>query len=195
MSQHLKLSAKAIKAYAKKESVAGASEVLLYGVVGLDFNLATVLAETKGLAAGSVLRIHSPGGDAHEGLAIYEALKGRGFIVRIDGLAASAASLIAMAGSRIVMAPGAQLMLHNPWTMAEGDGNDLRAVADVLDKIRDSYVDVYVARTALAKEKVMEVMDSETFWSASEVAALGFGEVAKSEQARALALAVAALAE
>lgn len=195
MSQHLKLSAKAIKAYAKKESVAGASEVLLYGVVGLDFNLATVLAETKGLAAGSVLRIHSPGGDAHEGLAIYEALKGRGFIVRIDGLAASAASLIAMAGSRIVMAPGAQLMLHNPWTMAEGDGNDLRAVADVLDKIRDSYVDVYVARTGLAKEKVMEVMDSETFWSASEVAALGFGEVAKSEQARALALAVAALAE
>lgn len=195
MSQHLKLSAKAIKAYAKKESVAGASEVLLYGVVGLDFNLATVLAETKGLAAGSVLRIHSPGGDAHEGLAIYEALKGRGFIVRIDGLAASAASLIAMAGTRIVMAPGAQLMLHNPWTMAEGDGDDLRAVADVLDKIRDSYVDVYVARTGLAKEEVMAVMDSETFWSASEVAALGFGEVAKSEQARALALAVAALAE
>ena len=195
MSKHLKLSAKAIKAYAKKESVAGASEVLLYGVVGLDFNLATVLAETKGLAAGAVLRIHSPGGDAHEGLAIYEALKGRGFIVRIDGLAASAASLIAMAGTRIVMAPGAQLMLHNPWTMAEGDGNDLRAVADVLDKIRDSYVDVYVARTGLAKEKVMEVMDSETFWSAAEVAALGFGEVAKSEQARALALAVAALAE
>lgn len=192
MSANLKLSSKASAAYAKMNARAAQGELLLHGVVGADFTLATVMAGIRGMGAGSVIRLHSPGGDAHEGLAIYEALKDKGFVVRIDGLAASAASLIAMAGARIVMAPGAQLMLHNPWTMAEGDGDALRAVADTLDKVRDSYIAVYVERTKLERAEVERVMDSETFWSAHEVATLGFGEVARADASKALALAMAA---
>ena len=192
MSKNLKLSAKAEKAWAKMQARASRGEILLHGVVGEDFSLATVTLEAKALKAGDTVRIHSPGGDAHEGLAIYEALKGRGLTVRIDGIAASAASLIAMAGARIVMASGAQLMLHNPWTMAVGDGDELRAVADVLDKMRESYANIYVARTVLTRAAIDEVMASETFWSAQEVASLGFGVIADDSQARALALAVLA---
>jgi ATP-dependent Clp protease, protease subunit len=192
MSANLKLSSKASAAYAKMNARAAQGELLLHGVVGADFTLATVLSGVRGMGVGSVIRLHSPGGDAHEGLAIYEALKDKGFVVRIDGLAASAASLIAMAGARIVMAPGAQLMLHNPWTFAEGDGDALRKIAETLDKVRDSYIAVYVERTRLERTEIERVMDSETFWSAQEVASLGFGEVARADSSKALALALAA---
>lgn len=125
------------------------------------------------------VRINSGGGDVFAGMAIYSMLKRHeaNIIVYIDGLAASIASIVAMAGDRIIMPKGAMMMIHNPWTSIWGaDANVLRHTADVLDKIRDALVDVYTDKTNLDKDEIISMLDAETWMTAAEAVEKGFAD-------------------
>lgn len=120
------------------------------------------------------VRINSPGGSVAEGLAIYNALKPRKPTVFIDGVAASIASLIAMAGARVIAAQNTLIMIHDPWTDA-GAGNStvLRRTADLLDKHRDAMIGGY-ARTGLKRDDLVALLAAETWMTADEALQLGF---------------------
>lgn len=115
------------------------------------------------------VRINSGGGSVFEGLAIYNAIKRRGQVtIQIDGLAASIASLIAMAGSRVEMASNALIMIHNPWSGGSGDSAELRKQADLLDKAKGSMLEAYSSRTGKTPEEISRIMDDETWFTAQE---------------------------
>jgi ATP-dependent protease ClpP protease subunit len=119
------------------------------------------------------VRINSPGGSVHDGLAIYNALRPRKPIVYIDGIAASIASLVAMAGARIIAAENALMMIHDPWCGTEGNSAAMRRTADLLDKHRDAMVGAY-ARTGIDAPALRELLAAETWMSADEALGLGF---------------------
>lgn len=127
-------------------------------------------------AKAITVRINSAGGDVVDGMAMYQMLADHSakVTVRIDALAASIASIVAMAGDEIVMADGAFMMIHNPWGFAMGGADDMRKQADVLDKMRDSLVGVYEARTAQPREDIESAMNAETWMTANEAKALGY---------------------
>ncbi len=153
------------------------TEILLYGIIGDEWD--GLDAKTIfGLIAGGdddiVAHINSPGGYVMEGLAIYNAFAGakaagRKVTIHIDGLAASMASVIAMAGDEIIMADNALMMIHNPWDVAIGDARELRAAADKLDVIRDQLVRIYSGQTGLSADELVTMLDAET-WLTSEQA-------------------------
>jgi ATP-dependent Clp protease protease subunit len=125
------------------------------------------------------VRINSGGGDVFAGLAIHSMLKRHAakVTVYVDGLAASIASIIAMAGDKIVMPKGSMMMIHNPWTSVMGaDSKELRNMADVLDKIRDTLLDVYMDRTSMDKEEILAMVDKETWLSANDAVKKGFAD-------------------
>ena len=123
------------------------------------------------------LHINSPGGEVFEGIAIYNMLKQhKAYInVYVDGLAASIASVITMAGDTVYMPENSMLMLHNPSTIVFGNADDLRKEADDLDKITQSVLTSYLDKAGdkLEEEQLSEILDNETWLSASE--ALDFG--------------------
>lgn len=123
-----------------------------------------------------VVRINSPGGAVFDGIAIYNALRAHKATVEVlvEGLAASAASAIAMAGDTIRMGVGAQMMIHNPWTFALGDADDMRATADMLDQIAEGLVEIYQARTGLPKDEIRELLNAETWFTGPEAVEKGF---------------------
>lgn len=133
-------------------------------------------------AAGFVsrinVRINSGGGDAFAGIAIHGMLKAHPaeVVVTVEGLAASAASLIAMAGDRVIMARGSMLMIHNPAALAMGEAEDLRKTADVLDKLRDGLIPIYQAKTGKTAEELTALLDAETWLTAEEAVAQGFAD-------------------
>lgn len=129
--------------------------------------------------------INSTGGDVFAGQTIYSILKRHKAKVNvyIDGLAASIASLIAMAGDKVIMPVNAMMMIHNPWTWAEGNANDFRKLADDLDKIRESMVVAYENKSALTTDEIKEIMDNETWLTAQECLDYGFAdEIEESKQ-------------
>lgn len=147
-------------------------EIGAWGVSAKQFlaDLASIPA-----ARSIALSLHSPGGEVFDGLAIYNALKSRGNVdVTIAGLAASMASVIAMAGRNVTMPRNAYLMIHNPSGMAFGDSADMRELADLLDKLKGSLVSAYTERTGLDPEEIEHMMDSETWLTGEEAAAKGF---------------------
>jgi ATP-dependent Clp protease, protease subunit len=127
------------------------------------------------------VRINSPGGDVFEGRAIANALKNHkaNVVCHVDGLAASIASIIAIAGDEVRMAEGSFLMIHNPWVFAIGDANDLRELADTLDKVGASLRDTYAARSGQDPDEVQAMMDDETWMSAEEAVEMGFADAAE----------------
>jgi len=122
--------------------------------------------------------INSPGGDVFAGQAIHSILKRHKAKVKvyIDGLAASIASLIAMAGDNVIMPENAMMMIHSPWTFAVGNAQDFRKLADDMDKIRDSMVKAYEARSALTTEEIIDLLDAETWLSAEDCLEYGFAD-------------------
>lgn len=134
------------------------------------------LAEFRGQRIN--LHIHSPGGSVFEGHAIFNALRNHpgGVTVYVDGIAASMASVIAMAGAPVKMASNAFLMIHNPWTQGTGDSEELRKQADVLDKLKESLVSIYVAKSGQPRETIAAAMDSETWLDAEEAVAFGLAD-------------------
>ena len=122
------------------------------------------------------VRINSEGGSVFDGTAIYNALKNYDATinVKIDGLAASIASIIAMAGDTIEMAENAFMMIHNPWVVAAGTADELRDQADIMDKVQEKLVGTYSKRTNIDDEKVAELMAAETWMTADEALEMGF---------------------
>jgi ATP-dependent protease ClpP protease subunit len=114
--------------------------------------------------------LNSPGGDAFEGLAIQALLKRHGARVEVEivGLAASAASVIAMAGDSIAMHEGSLFMIHEPWTFAVGDAGEMRTTAEFLDKVNSSALDVYERRTGRARSEIAKLVNDETWMTAHE---------------------------
>jgi ATP-dependent Clp protease, protease subunit len=153
-------------------------EIQLYDEIG--FWGVTAKAFTKELSAmkgkNITLAINSPGGDVFDGIAMYNALKAHdGQVnVRIDGLAASAASIVAMAGDTIEMADNAFLMIHNAWSVAIGNKHDMRSMGDVLDKVDAALNETYRKKTQKPKDEIESLMDDETWLDAKESLELGF---------------------
>ena len=141
------------------------------------------LAEHKG---DLTVVINSPGGDVFAGVAIYNAIKNRNdghVTVRVDGVAASIASVIAMAGDTIKMSLGSTMMIHKPWSMAMGDAEELAKTIELLNKLEGSIVDIYADRTGLDKEKIAELLAAETWLNPEEAVALGFADNAPEQKA------------
>ncbi|GAV24799.1 hypothetical protein ciss_07320 [Carboxydothermus islandicus] len=122
------------------------------------------------------VRINSGGGDVFAAQAIYSILKSHPakVTVYVDGLAASAASVIAMSGDVVIMPKNAMMMVHNPWTIGIGNSNDFRKLADDLDKIREGMIAAYQTKTNLDREKLIELLDAETWMTADEALEYGF---------------------
>jgi ATP-dependent Clp protease protease subunit len=129
-------------------------------------------------AATIEVRINSPGGDAAEGLGIYNLLRQHkaSVAVRVDGAAFSAASIIAMAGDRIRMARASLMMIHNPWFMAIGSADDLRTAADQLDTYTDALVAAYVESRGLDESDVRSWMDDELYLTGEEAVEFGLAD-------------------
>jgi ATP-dependent Clp protease protease subunit len=122
--------------------------------------------------------IDSYGGSVFAGASIYNALKehkGK-VVVKVDGKAMSAASVIAMAGDEVHMSPVAVIMIHNPLTGAYGDMHDLRKVADILDTVKESIVNAYVNKTGKTSNEISAMMDDETWMSSNVAAKNGFAD-------------------
>lgn len=165
----------AFKNLAQKESPAVLSihdEIGFWGVQAKDFinSLGQVQSESVDV------EINSPGGDVFAALAMYNALKGSGktINVKVMGVAASAASLVAMAGDKIVMPKNTFMMIHNPWSFAAGNADELREQASVLDKIGDSLLATYAAKTGLGEEELGEMLAKDTWLTADEALEKGF---------------------
>lgn len=125
-----------------------------------------------------VVWINSPGGDCVAASQIYSMLmdyKGN-VTVKIDGIAASAASVIAMAGTRVLMAPTALMMIHNPMTAAYGDHEDMQKAIDMLAEVKESIINAYEIKTSLTRAKLSHLMDSETWMNAKKAIELGFAD-------------------
>jgi ATP-dependent Clp endopeptidase proteolytic subunit ClpP len=158
------------------------AELILYGDIGDDGwadNGCKAFAEelrNLGNVTNINVRINSPGGGVFAGQAIYSSLKNHKahVTVHIDGLAASIASVIAMAGDTIIMPRNAMMMIHNPWTIAMGDSADFRKTADDLDQIRETIVAAYQDKTGMPHDGIVELMDDETWLTAQDALDYGF---------------------
>ena len=124
------------------------------------------------------LWINSPGGDVFAAAQIYNMLMDyQGDVhVIIDGLAASAASVIAMAGTTVSMSPVAMMMIHNPWTFAQGEAKDMAKVIEMLGEIKEYIINAYELRTGLSRTKISHLMDSESWFNAKKAVELGFAD-------------------
>jgi ATP-dependent Clp protease protease subunit len=96
--------------------------------------------------------------------------------VKIDGIAASAASVIAMAGTRVLMAPTALMMIHNPMTIAYGNHQDMQKAIGMLDEVKESIINAYELKTGLGRARISHLMDSETWMNANKAIELGFAD-------------------
>ena len=152
-------------------------ELLLYsGIYPGDTAMSIInqLKEAKNIKAIK-LRINSDGGDVFEALALYNYLKSLNaeITVMIDGIAASAASIIACAG-KVIMPRNAMIMIHNPFGFVQGDSEEMRAMASVMDKVKESIITVYEGKTKAPRDTISAMMDEETWITAEEALAMGF---------------------
>ena len=159
-------------------------EILIYDELGPDWlgmvNAKSIKEQMPADKDPLTLRINSPGGSVVEAQAIYNLIAGRKgeTTVKIDGLAASAASYIMLAGDRIEIAENAMVMIHNAWSIAMGNAEDLRNTAAVLDKFDEVLLAGYVARSSGKKNRLdfAEAMKAETWLSAAEAVEWGLAD-------------------
>lgn len=154
-------------------------EIGYYGITAADFTaaLAALPKSTKTIN----LRINSPGGSVFEGLTVASRLRDHSARVNVtvDGVAASIASVVAMAGDQVAMARGSQMMIHNPSGLVLGGSKDMRDFADVLDKLaRDSIASAYMGKAGGSAEDWLARMEAETWLAPSDALGLGLADVA-----------------
>ena len=163
-----------------KNEAEGTIELFMYGTVGYSVYL-NGIKYALGDVVGNEINVHinSYGGDLFEGIAIKNFLLNRPekINVYIDGIAASAASVIAMAGDRIVMPSDAQMMIHNPWTYTMGNAKELRKTADDLDKAQTSLEKSYLNRFKGTEDELKTLLDEETYLTADEAVLFGLADV------------------
>ena len=165
-----------------------AGEVKIYGEIGDNYwkeeedksvttlaDLEAFLNENKNLATIDIY-INSNGGSVFDGIAMYNVLKRHKAYKRvyIDGFACSIASVIAMVGNKIVMPKTSMMMIHNPWTVAVGNSEELRKIADDLDLMSEVIKNAYLSKTNLTEERLSELMDAESFLTAEQCFEYGF---------------------
>lgn len=176
----------------------------IYDVIGQDYwtgegvTAKRIAAALRAIGKGPVtVNINSPGGDMFEGFAIYNLLREHPgeVTVKVLGLAASAASVIAMAGDTVQMSRASFLMIHNAWVIAAGNRNDLREIADFLEPFDRAMADIYAARTGIDADTIGEMLDAETWLGGSDAIAQGFADellasdqIAEGEKASAAAV-------
>jgi ATP-dependent Clp protease, protease subunit len=166
-------------------------EIWLYDQIGASFwgdGISAKAFQKELTALGKVstinLRINSPGGDVFDGLAIYNQLKSHParVVVDVDGLAASIASIIAMAGDEIRMAGNAMMMIHNPHGMAVGDSTEMLRTAALLDQVKGNLTGTYAARTGNQRAQLETWMNDETWLTAEAAVQYGFADAVTQEQ-------------
>ncbi|MGM2833336.1 head maturation protease, ClpP-related [Bacillus cereus group sp. Bce025] len=160
----------------------GVSELTIYGDIGeswwWDSTSATDVDNALKEAGSNNLIIHlnSPGGSAFDGIAIYNRLKShKGKVtIHVDGWACSAASIIAMAADELIMGAGSMLMIHEASTIVWGSKTLMRKEADMLEKLEDGIIDIYMTRANIEREEVRNMVNEETWFSANESVEIGF---------------------
>lgn len=169
-----------------KAATEGDATISIYEVIGEDpwtgggVTVKRIDGALRAIGASKdvTVNINSPGGDVFEGIAIYNRLRehqGR-VTVKVLGLAASAASIIAMAGDEIQIGASSFIMIHNAWVLAIGNRHDMREVADFLEPFDRALADVYVSRTSQELDDVQKAMDSETWFNGSTAVELGYAD-------------------
>jgi ATP-dependent Clp protease protease subunit len=159
-----------------------AATISMYAPIGQTWDGEGVTARRIGAALRSigdkdvVVNLNSPGGDFFEGVAIYNLLRNHSAKVTINvmGIAASAASVIAMAGDEVNMGEGTHLMIHNAWVVAAGNRHDMAEAASYLEPFDNAMRDLYAARTGMDSNAIAKMMDDETYIGASDAVAKGF---------------------
>lgn len=160
-------------------------EIIMYGIIGDDAywdeitakQFSDELQNNKDVSTIEV-RINSDGGSVFAGQAIYSMLKRHQayVIVYIDGLAASIASLIAMAGDKVIMPKNAMMMIHDPWSGVMGNASAMRKEADTLDQIKNSIIQAYKDKTGLDENEISQIMTAESWFTAHEAVEKGFAD-------------------
>ena len=162
----------------------GERELWLYGVIGDDSWYSGDITPTKfrqelNFCEGDiVVKINSEGGDVFAATAIYTMLKeydGK-ITVKIDSLAASSASIVAMAGDEVQISPLGMIMIHNPSTFADGDSEELKSAAKMLDEVKETIINAYELKTKMPREQLAQMMDDETWIHARKAIDLGFAD-------------------
>ncbi len=161
------------------------NELFLYDIIGKDFfggisagDVADMLKKMAG-AESIHVRINSDGGAVSDGMAIHGLLSDfvtEQVLVSVDGFAASIASVIAMAGDVIQVTPQSMIMIHDPWAMVAGNAADMRAQADILDKVAGQIAETYSTRTGVNVKKVREYMAAETWMTGAEAVDMKFAD-------------------
>ncbi|MBX9754650.1 MAG: ATP-dependent Clp protease proteolytic subunit [Pseudomonadaceae bacterium] len=167
--------------YSIKALSKGRAEILLYDEIGgWGISAQQFARDLKALGdIGQIdLRVHSPGGDVFEGMAIYNLLRSLPANVDgyVDGLAASMASVVLMACNTIHMPENAMMMVHKPWGIQGGDADDMRRYAELLDKVESSLVMAYVAKTGKSEDDIKSLLKEETWMNGREAIAAGFAD-------------------
>lgn len=155
------------------------NELLMYGTVGWEITAAEVIGELGEVKGDVTVRVNSYGGDSFEGVAVMNALRHHDgqVTVIVDGVAASAASIIAVGGAdRLVMRPGSELMIHDAWTFADGNAADLTKVAGDLERTSQSMAEIYADKVGGAPDVWRDMMRAETWFSAQEAVDAGLAD-------------------
>lgn len=162
-------------------------EIYIYSVIGWPYTDEEVLVRSMAEVKGKhiLARINSPGGDVMAGMALFNAMANHpgGVTVRIEGMAASMASVVAMAGVKVEAYPNTSFMIHNAWIPVVGDHHVLREIADITEKISGQMRDIYVGKTKTGKKDMAQMMDVETYMTAQDARDKGFVDVILSGRA------------
>jgi len=158
-----------------------ATEITIYGIIGDSWwddsvSAADIDNALKSINGDIVINLNSPGGDAFDGIAIYNRLKKHDgkITINIDGWACSAASVIAMAADELNMGMGSMIMIHEASTIVWGSKTDMRKEADVLDSLEDGIIDIYMTKANVEREEIRNMVDAETWFSAQKAIEIGF---------------------
>jgi ATP-dependent protease ClpP protease subunit len=158
-----------------------ATEITIYGIIGDSWWDDSVSASDidnalKSITGDIVINLNSPGGDAFDGIAIYNRLKKHDgkVTINVDGWACSAASVIAMAADELIMGLGSMIMIHEASTIVWGTKTDMRKEADVLDNLEDGIIDIYMTKANIEREEIRNMVDAETWFSAQKAIEIGF---------------------
>jgi len=151
------------------------TDVFMYDEIGgWGMSAGDFIKDIRATKGHLTMHVNSPGGSIFEGLAIYNALVERDVTMIVEGVAASMASAIVMAGKKVIMHDNATMMIHKPWTQLCGTADDLKKAAGILDAMEAKLVDIYVTGTGLPATQVKDMMSAETWLDAKQALKLGF---------------------
>lgn len=167
----------------KITSSADKADIMLYSLIEGGITASKLLHSLNGLdpSAPITLHINSDGGEVFDAITLYNVLKARNMNVIVEGMCASAASIVAMAGKHILMKKGSMMMIHNPITAVRGDSEALKDAASLMDKLTESMADIYAERTGLDREQVVALMSAESYMTPEDALRMKFADEVEAE--------------